>query len=99
MITQKALEQLRVSQPKHNHELHYTIGGWTEQHVHSCVEAERIRKLNHGDRRLQQELERFRHDMQFASREGQAKAQFNHVNQSQKQEIEPSPKKDNNPQP
>jgi hypothetical protein len=82
MITKKALEQLRVSQPKHNHELHYTIGGSIEAQVHSSVEAERIGKLNNGDRRLQESLEQLRNDYAFSSREGQAKAHFNQQTQA-----------------
>ncbi len=77
MITKKALEQLRVSQPKLNNELHYTIGGSIEAQVHSEVEAQRVHKLKHGEYRLQKALQEMRHDYAFSSRKGLAKAHFN----------------------
>ena len=77
MITKAELEQLRSTRPSHNQELHYTIGGAIEERVHSSLEAERIGKLNQGDRRLQQALAEMRHEQAFKTREGLAKAQFN----------------------
>ncbi len=77
MITKMELERLRSTRPSHNNELHYTIGGAIEQQVHSSLEAERIGKLNQGDRRLQEALEEMRHEQAFKTREGLAKAQFN----------------------
>jgi hypothetical protein len=77
MITKMELERLRSTRPSHNNELHYTIGGAIEQQVHSSLEAERIGKLNQGDRLLQQALAEMRHEQAFKAREGLAKAQFN----------------------
>ena len=82
MITKTQLEQLRAAQPSMNRELHYTIGGAIEQIVHSSVEAERIGALNRGDRIMQQALNELRHEQAFRTREGLAKAQFNHKTQS-----------------
>jgi hypothetical protein len=91
-VTKAALESLRTARPKHNAVLHLRPDSHTVRYVHSSVEADRIGKLTQGDRKLTQALEKFRHDLQFSSREGQSKAQFNHQSQ---QPI----KKTNTPQP
>lgn len=77
MITKMELERLRAARPRHNNELHYTIGGTIEQQVHSSLDAERIGKLNQGDRRLQEALNELRQNYELKTREGLAKAQFN----------------------
>ncbi len=84
MITKAELEQLRVSQPKLNNELHYTIGGTIETQVHAAVETERVSKLKHGEYRLQKALEEMRNNHVFATREGLAKAHFNQQSQEVK---------------
>ena len=76
-VTKTDLEALRAAKPVKNNELHYTIGGTIETQVHSSVEAERIGKLNRGDRTMQVALLKMRHDRTFSAREGYAKAQFN----------------------
>lgn len=77
MIIKAELERLRAERPLQNTERHYTIGGPIESQVHSCVESDRIGKLNQGDRRLTQALEDLRRDHALSSREGLAKAHFN----------------------
>ena len=87
MITKAELERLRSTRPSYNQELHYTIGGAIEQQVHSSLEAERIGKLNQGDRRLQEALADLRQNYDLKSREGLSKAQFNAKTQEQDIEI------------
>ena len=79
MITKEALERLRSERPQRKTELHYTIGGAIEAQVHSSLEAERIGKINRGDRAMNKAVQDFRHNMAFKSRAGQAKAQFESI--------------------
>lgn len=86
MIATKAmLDQLRAGRARNHQHLDYTIGGTVEASVASTVEAERERQINQGENILKNALQKLRTDQSFASREGMAKAHFNHT----KLEIEP----------
>ena len=83
MILKAELDALRAHSPQQDNELHYTIGGVIEQQVHADIETERIKKINNGDNRLQDELEKLRHDYAFSSLKGLSKAQFNNKTREQ----------------
>lgn len=80
MIATKAmLDQLRAERARNTEHLDYTIGGPVEAVVDSTVAAARERKINHDEATLKNALQKLRQDQSFASREGLAKAHFNHT--------------------
>jgi hypothetical protein len=85
LTTKLMLDQLRADRARNVKHLDYTMGGPIGATVVSSVEAQRERKINQGERTLQNALQKMRTDQSFSSREGLAKAHFNHS----KQEIKP----------
>lgn len=80
MIATKAmLDQLRAERARKTEHLDYTIGGPVEFIVDSTVAADLERKINQGENTLRNALQKLRQDQSFASREGMAKAHFNHT--------------------
>ncbi|MEP0174146.1 MAG: hypothetical protein ABJH28_05155 [Paraglaciecola sp.] len=71
------MEALRAARPFQNAELHYTPDDMTVISVHSCIEAERIGKLNKDDRIMQLSHEKFKTDLAKVRQEGFDRAQFN----------------------
>jgi hypothetical protein len=78
-VTKIELEALRSARPTLNATLHYTPDDMTVVNVHSTVEAERIGKLNKGDRMMQLSHEKLRGDLAKVRQQGFSRAQFNQV--------------------
>jgi len=77
IVTKKELDRLRNERPVPHQTMNYTIDDeGIKTQIHSSDETERIGKINSGDRILATAGSRLENDIAFASREGQAKAQF-----------------------
>lgn len=80
MIATKAmLDQLRAERARKTVHLDYTIGGPVEFIVDSTVAAERERRIHQEESTLKTALQKLRYEQSFASREGLARAHFNHT--------------------
>lgn len=78
-VTKAQLDALRAARPGLNPELLFTPDDMTVAAVHSFVEAERIGKLNQGDRIMQLSHEKLRGDLAKVRQDGFNRVQFNQI--------------------
>ena len=90
VTTKEELDKLRSERPTPNVTLDYTIGGAIEQNVHSCVDAERIGKLNRGDRTMAKASDKVQQAAK-QNRDGYDRAQFNKDARPRPQAAQPRP--------
>jgi hypothetical protein len=81
MVTREMLVRLRAEQRTPNQRMEYNIDGDIHTRVVSCTNAELNKRILRGEQTLQDMLGEFRHEQAFKSRQGLAKAQFNHSNE------------------
>lgn len=79
IVTKAQLEALRAARPTLNTQMHFTPNDMTVVAVHSCVEAERIGKLNQGDKLMQLSHEKLQADLAKVRQAGFNRVQFNQI--------------------
>jgi NADPH-dependent curcumin reductase CurA len=79
VITKTMLDQLRAERIRKNAQPEYAIGGPIRARVVSALEAERERKIKHGEHVLQNALDNMRREQAFASHDGLVRVHFNHT--------------------
>jgi hypothetical protein len=78
MVTKDDLAQLRAGRRTPQATLEHTPNGPVTSFVNQNVEAVREKKIAYGEHRLQNALHDMRRDLSLTSRQGLAKAHFNH---------------------
>jgi hypothetical protein len=78
MVTQDDLAQLRAARRTPHATLELTPGGAVTNYVHQNLDREREQKIAHGEYSLQNAERGLVGGFCFSSRQGLAKAQFNH---------------------
>lgn len=79
IATKEMLDQLRADRARNHEHLDYTIGDTAEATVASAVQAKREIRINQGENKLRNALQKMRQDQSFSSRNRMAKAHFNHT--------------------